>query len=228
MKFTACLALVLTPALYADDVLVVDASGGGAYTDLQAAADAASDGDILLVKQGNYGPLNVLGKGLTISADVGHIVTIFGGIVIRSTEPDQPTNLIGLRSLGGFDASDLTEHGAIFNGCDGPVRVEGCAFKVIAESDDHSAYQMAAGGRIAEIHFHVASEQLHLPVALASMTSKYLRELFMQVYNLFWAEQVPGISPTAGYYADGKRFYEQILLTARTMGIDQQTLYRLR
>ncbi len=105
---------------------------------------------------------------------------------------------------------------------------EGCAFKVIEESADHSAYQMAAGGRTAEIHFHVESERLHMPVALASMTSKYLRELFMRVYNSFWAQQVPGLSPTAGYYADGKRFYQQILPTAETMGIDRQTLYRLR
>jgi hypothetical protein len=60
------------------------------------------------------------------------------------------------------------------------------------------------------------------------MTSKYLRELFMRIYNLYWAQQVPGLLPTAGYYTDGRRFYKDIQPAARKMGIDQQMLYRFR
>jgi len=122
----AHLVLLLAPASFAGDVIVVDASGGGDYTDLQAASFAAADGDTLLVKQGQYGPLNVISKGLTVIADIGHTVTILGGTVIRSTASDQPTHLVRLRCLGSHEPSDLTEHGAIFNGCAGAVRVEGC------------------------------------------------------------------------------------------------------
>lgn len=105
---------------------------------------------------------------------------------------------------------------------------EGSSFKIIDETSNHSAYRIAAARRTAEIHFYVDCEQMYLPVALASMTSKYLRELFMQIYNSFWTRQVPGLSPTAGYYTDGKRFYQEIQPTASQMGIDQQMLYRLR
>jgi len=130
MKLLAVhLVLLLAPTAFAGDVIVVDASGGGDYTDLQSAAHAAADGDTLLVKQGQYGSLNVLGKGLTVTAEVGHGVTIHGGIVIRSTGSDQPTHLTGLGSLGSHAPTALTEYGAIFNGCAGAVRIEGCVLQ---------------------------------------------------------------------------------------------------
>ncbi|MBI1380488.1 MAG: hypothetical protein GC161_05295 [Planctomycetaceae bacterium] len=45
--------------------LVVAASGGGDFSELQAAVDAASDGDVLLVEPGTYGPFTT-SKALTI------------------------------------------------------------------------------------------------------------------------------------------------------------------
>ena len=48
------------------------------------------------------------------------------------------------------------------------------------------------------------------PVALASMAAKYLRELFMEALNSYFAERVEGLRPTAGYYSDGSRFLEEI------------------
>ncbi len=112
---------------------------------------------------------------------------------------------------------------------EGLARVfEGCSFKVLQEDERRSSYRLTAAARQAEIHFAVGGENRHLPVALASMTSKYLRELFMQIYNSYWSSQVPNLAPTAGYYADGRRFYQAIQPTAQKMGIDEQMLYRLR
>jgi ribonuclease HII len=112
---------------------------------------------------------------------------------------------------------------------EGLARVfEGCSLRVLEEDKDRSSYRLTSARREAEIHFVVGSENRQLPVALASMTSKYLRELFMQIYNSYWSAQVPDLAPTAGYYADGRRFYQAIQPAAEKMGIDEQMLYRLR
>ncbi len=51
---------------------------------------------------------------------------------------------------------------------------------------------------------------MHLPVALASMLAKYVRELCMGQFNRYWGHLVPGLQPTAGYYVDAQRFLGEI------------------
>ena len=46
-----------------------------------------------------------------------------------------------------------------------------------------------------------------MPAALASMTSKYLRELAMRAFNEFWCGRVHDLAPTAGYPRDARRFF---------------------
>ena len=48
-----------------------------------------------------------------------------------------------------------------------------------------------------------------MPVALASMISKYTREALMSRFNTWWQTHLPALAPTAGYYSDGVRFIEQ-------------------
>jgi len=105
---------------------------------------------------------------------------------------------------------------------------ENCRFKVLEETDTVSAYRLSDGEKEAEMHFLVDGENRRLPVALASMISKYLRELFMTMFNAYWADKVPDLAPTAGYYQDGRRFYGQILPVMRQMGISQERIYRSR
>ena len=57
------------------------------------------------------------------------------------------------------------------------------------------------------LHFRPRADSTSLPIALASMLAKYLREVFMRQFNAFWLQHVPGIEPTAGYPNDSKRFY---------------------
>ena len=105
---------------------------------------------------------------------------------------------------------------------------QGCQFKVVEENDRLSAYRIADNDKVGEICFFTEGEARQLPVALASMVSKYLRELFMEMLNRFWARCMPGLKPTAGYYTDGRRFYEEIKPVFRRLGLDERMFYRSR
>ena len=78
--------------------------------------------------------------------------------------------------------------------------------KILKESDTVSSYELSDGKRTMRIHFIVKGDAAQLPVAVASMTSKYLRELFMDCLNAWFAGHITGLAPTAGYYTDGKPF----------------------
>ena len=105
---------------------------------------------------------------------------------------------------------------------------EGSRFKVLQEGETLSAYCIQDGDRCLEVFFSVRGEEKQLPVALASMVSKYVRELCMELFNRFWSEQVPGLQPTAGYFADGRRFFADIQPAVRRLGLDKALLYRSR
>jgi len=105
---------------------------------------------------------------------------------------------------------------------------ESASFKVLEESDSLSAYRLRRREHEAEIHFVVDGERRHLPVALASMLSKYVRELFMAMLNGFWVGRVPELRGTAGYYTDGRRFYRAIEPAMRSSGIREELIYRSR
>jgi hypothetical protein len=91
------------------------------------------------------------------------------------------------------------------------------------ESTEQSRYGV---GR-AEIRFETKSER-HLPVALASMVSKYLRELSMLLFNRFWTARQPGLKPTAGYPLDAVRFKADIAALQKQLGIADEILWRER
>ena len=101
-------------------------------------------------------------------------------------------------------------------------------FKVLDESDSFSAYRISEGALTAEIRYAVKSEELSLPVALASMICKYVRELMMEMFNRFWTAHVPGLEPTAGYYVDGRRFFREISGPMGQLGVDKEIVYRSR
>lgn len=105
---------------------------------------------------------------------------------------------------------------------------EGCSFKILREDPNCSAYEMSDARRTAQITFSVGGESAHMPIALASMTAKFLRELFMERFNEFWAGHVDDLAPTAGYYTDGRRFYQQIQEAMERLKIDEDIVYRCR
>jgi hypothetical protein len=96
------------------------------------------------------------------------------------------------------------------------------------ERADASLYTVEDGDGDLDIGFTVGCEQRQLPVALASMTSKYVRELLMERFNAYWTASLPGIAPTAGYVRDGRRFWTQVEPELRRLGLDADLVLRCR
>jgi ribonuclease HII len=76
--------------------------------------------------------------------------------------------------------------------------------------------------------FLVEGDSASLPVAAASILAKYTRELFMRALNLWFAERLPGLRPTAGYWQDARRFLEETEGLRRSLGIADDVLIRAR
>ena len=102
------------------------------------------------------------------------------------------------------------------------------ALAVIEERDECSKYELTHGQRVVRLIFREKAEASCLPVAVASMLSKYLREALMRRFNAFWAQHQPGLAPTAGYYGDGTRFLRDIEPTRKELGITDDELVRSR
>ncbi len=100
--------------------------------------------------------------------------------------------------------------------------------RVLEEEPDRSAYEMVRGDSTWQVHFSQSGESHHLPTALASIFSKYLRELLMSCFNAYWREHAPGIRATAGYYEDGHRFLRDIAAHVDRLGVDRALLVRER
>jgi len=99
--------------------------------------------------------------------------------------------------------------------------------KIVDESDERSAYELRdARGVPWQIEFRQGGESVHFLIAAASMMSKYVRELCMNSFNHFWAEQIDGLKPTAGYYQDGQRFLRDIAGATRALGLRREDLVR--
>lgn len=93
----------------------------------------------------------------------------------------------------------------------------------IEETPARSAYDLPASR--CRIEFCVGGEDRG-PVALASMTAKYVRELAMEAFNRFWIEQSPGLAPTAGYPVDAARWRRDAAAAIRAAGIAEEALWR--
>lgn len=95
----------------------------------------------------------------------------------------------------------------------------------LAESSICSRYRIHTDGPATIISFSVGGES-QLPVAVASMTAKYLRELAMTAFNRFWAERLPGVPPTAGYPLDARRWWQETAELRQRLAIPDQALWR--
>lgn len=111
-------ALTTVPAFA--DVRVVAASGAP-YTTIQAAVDAAVDGDLILVRPGTYGGFSVNAKSLDVVADTGGVVQIAGNVQVSTIGTTRTCTLNGVRIVGATGAPALRAAG-----CAGHVRLQGC------------------------------------------------------------------------------------------------------
>jgi ribonuclease HII len=96
------------------------------------------------------------------------------------------------------------------------------------EGRERSVYQVLGVQRPIRLTFQPRADVEHFCVALASMLSKYLREVLMLEFNRFWQQHVPGLKATAGYPGDAARFLQQIRPAAFSLGITETSLWRRR
>jgi ribonuclease HII len=94
------------------------------------------------------------------------------------------------------------------------------------EGNARSVYSVLGLERTVRLTFQPRAEADYFPVALASMISKYLRELLMLEFNHFWQTQVPGLKPTAGYPGDAARFFQAIRPAVKRLRIDADAVWR--
>jgi len=99
--------------------------------------------------------------------------------------------------------------------------------EVHTEGARESTYRWGPPERRIEVRFRAGGEAF-MPAALASMTSKYLRELAMLAFNDFWCTRVRDLAPTAGYPRDAKRFRAAIQEAQLALGIADRVLWRDR
>lgn len=91
------------------------------------------------------------------------------------------------------------------------------------ETAVRSAYAIPAAN--IQIEFSVEGES-RTPVALASMTAKYVRELAMRAFNDHWGRLVPGLEPTAGYPVDAARWRRAAAPAVEQAGIGWDAVWR--
>jgi hypothetical protein len=94
------------------------------------------------------------------------------------------------------------------------------------EGRARSVYSVRGLGRDLRLTFEPRADSAHLCVALASMFSKYLREILMLEFNRFWQMHLPDLKPTAGYPGDAARYFAAIKPIAERLGIPEVALWR--
>jgi hypothetical protein len=105
---------------------------------------------------------------------------------------------------------------------------EDWSLEIDCEKDGNSEYRLFRDGHVVKIVFREKAEADCMSVAVASMLSKYLREVMMRRFNAYWQRELPGVQPTAGYYGDGTRFLSDIDSRRKELGITDAELVRSR
>jgi hypothetical protein len=92
----------------------------------------------------------------------------------------------------------------------------------LEETPARSSYRIGTSGRI---EFSVGGES-RTPVAVASMTAKYVRERAMEAFNDFWGVRQPGLVATAGYPVDAARWRVEAAPAIERAGIGWNDVWR--
>lgn len=93
----------------------------------------------------------------------------------------------------------------------------GGVVRVLGQSERRSEYSIEGSRGSMRVAFEVESEAANMPVALASMIAKLVRELAMMRFNRYWGERFVRergaeceLKPTAGYRNDGWRWLKDV------------------
>lgn len=110
-----------------------------------------------------------------------------------NTDPATPVRMICDRQSGRLDYEDIIARAFPGEGVE------------LAMRTNQASRYLLRDGRIA-VNFETQAEDRHLPVALASMAAKFVRELLMARMNRYFRARMPELKPTAGYVQDARRW----------------------
>lgn len=102
----------------------------------------------------------------------------------------------------------------------------GSSLTVLRQDEKMSSYELQYGSKCMRIHFCIKADLKYLPVCLASMASKYLREVLMEAQNNYFCNLCPELKPTAGYWEDGQRFLDELARKLPGFQFDPKQLIR--
>ncbi len=125
LRYCGALLGLTLPAAGAGDVLVVDAAGGSPYATIQAAVDAAVDGDTVLIKPGSYAAFVVTQKDLSLVGDGSPLPIVTGETRVLNLLASQAVLLAGL-DLRGVKLNGAPFPTLVIADTLGAVRVEDC------------------------------------------------------------------------------------------------------
>lgn len=98
--------------------------------------------------------------------------------------------------------------------------------KILNEEENISSYQLVSQYKNIRMDFAVKADDDFMPVCLASMACKYLRELLMVAHNNYFTEKCADLKPTAGYWTDGQRFLNDLKTIAPHIQYNPSQLIR--
>ena len=163
---------------------------------------------------------------------------------VRVVQPCEFNALVdhGLNKSDLLSQTTLELAAALWAGAEGPARVwcdrhggrrryaglvarhfDATLVQPVEETAERSVYELPAAAT--RVEFCVGGES-RLPVALASMTAKYVREVMMRAFNDHWSARCPGLEPTAGYPVDAARWRLQAAVAVEHAGVPWDAIWR--
>ena len=96
------------------------------------------------------------------------------------------------------------------------------------EGPELSRYTVRDSNRRLELSLLPRADSGDGLVALASVVSKAVREIWMDAFNAHWTSRLPGLRPTAGYPGDSGRFRRAIEPFCIERGLDPAAWWRVK
>ena len=157
----------------------------------------------------------------------------FNGLLDRGLNKSDILSAATLELAASLEAAEATAAEPVMVWCDrhggrrryAPQVTQAFAAPLVQPLEEtplRSAYRLGPGR---SIEFTVGGEA-RLPVAVASMTAKYVRELAMLAFNAFWGARQPGLVATAGYPVDAGRWRQDATAAVDRSGVAWDAIWR--